>query len=123
MKRWLWISLACLTLALGVVYYFFDPVRVGWMPRCLWKTATGGQCPGCGSQRMIHALLHGNLSEAWHANAFALCMIPALIFMVWLEATSSRHTHLYAAVHRPVVIAVFGILVVAWWIARNLISC
>ncbi|MDE5840938.1 MAG: DUF2752 domain-containing protein, partial [Muribaculaceae bacterium] len=59
-----------MALALAAVYYFFDPVEAGWMPRCIWKVTTGTDCPGCGSQRMAHALMHGDIAGAWRANAY-----------------------------------------------------
>lgn len=119
MKKWVVGGALCMIAGLAVIYYFFDPAQAGWMPRCLWKVATGTDCPGCGSQRMIHALMHGDFASAWKANAFALCMLPAIVFMLWLEAVRGRHSRLYACVHRPGVIVCFGVVVMGWWILRN----
>lgn len=106
--------------AAASVYYFFDPMEAGWMPRCLWKTLTGTDCPGCGTQRMLHALFHGDISGAWRSNAFALCMIPVIAFLLWLELTRERHSALYARIHRPWLIWLLALLVFAWWLLRNL---
>lgn len=32
--------------------------------------------PGCGATRALAALLHGNLMQAWHANALLLLLLP-----------------------------------------------
>lgn len=105
----------------GVVYFIFDPSESAWMPRCLWKTLTDTDCPGCGSQRMAHALLHGDLRGAWQANAFVLCTLPLVGFLLWLELTCTRHPRLYAAVHRPLFIWLLAAAILLWWLLRNLI--
>lgn len=120
-RKLIWAFVAAGAVAAGCVYYFFDPAEARWMPRCLWKTLTGTDCPGCGSQRMLHALTHGDIQAAFHANAFAVCMIPVVIFFIWLELTSERHPSLYARIHRPCLIWLFAAIVLAWWILRNLL--
>ena len=107
--------------ALATAYYCFDPVEVRWMPRCIWKVATGTDCPGCGSQRMIHALMHGDFKSAWHANAYALCIIPLIGFMLWLELFRYKYPMLYRRVHSPWVLWSVVSSVVLWWIGRNMI--
>jgi len=46
-------------------------------PRCPFLTLTGFQCPGCGSQRAIHYLLHGNVVQAARMN---LLFIPGIVY-------------------------------------------
>lgn len=106
---------------LAAVYFFVDPMEVRWMPKCIWKVATGTDCPGCGSQRMAHALMHGDLKGAWHANAYAFCLLPLIALMLWLELYRERYPRLYGGVHSHVVIRVIVASVFIWWIVRNLI--
>lgn len=121
-KRIFWtIAFVVLLAVLGVVYFFIDPMEVRWMPRCIWKVATGTDCPGCGSQRMAHALMHGDLRAAWQANAYAFCMLPIIGGLVWLEFFRERHPRLYRQVHSPGAIWGLGISVLAWWVVRNLL--
>ncbi len=120
-RAWVAAIIAVLAIVLAIVYYYFDPVEARWMPRCLWKVATGTDCPGCGSQRMAHALVHGDISAAWHANAFALCILPLIGFMLWLEMFREQHMKLYWRVHAPWVIWTLAALVMIWWIVRNII--
>ncbi|MDE7350629.1 MAG: DUF2752 domain-containing protein [Muribaculaceae bacterium] len=108
-------------MVLAVVYFFFDPVEAAWMPKCIWKVATGTDCPGCGSQRMAHALMHGDFRAAWHANAFALCMLPVIAFLLLMECLRERYQRLYCRVHSPLAIGFIAVAVVVWWIVRNLI--
>lgn len=121
-KRTFWaIVVTVLVIALAIAYYLFDPVEVKWMPKCIWKVATGTDCPGCGSQRMAHALMHGDLLGAWHANAYALCMLPVIIFLLWLEFAKGRYPRLYAAVYRPAVITSLAATIILWWVLRNIV--
>ena len=67
-------------LVLVVVYFVFDPATSGLFPRCPTHWLTGLHCPGCGAQRAIHALLHGQLLTALHMNALAVGALPALAY-------------------------------------------
>lgn len=120
-RAWVATIIAALAIVLAIVYYYFDPVEARWMPRCLWKVATGTECPGCGSQRMAHALMHGDISGAWHANAFALCIIPLIGFLFALEQNRDKWPNVYRKVHAPWVIWTLAVAVLVWWIGRNLI--
>lgn len=64
-RRTLWIVVS-VAMALGVVYFFFDPAGSRLFPRCPFLSLTGLRCPGCGSQRALHSLLHGEIARAAH---------------------------------------------------------
>ena len=63
-------------LALGAVMYFFDPSQGGIYPICLFHRMTGLMCPGCGSLRAIHQLLHGHLARAFQFNPLLVTLMP-----------------------------------------------
>lgn len=68
------IVIAC---ALGIALYFiFDPTQVSLFPPCLFHAITGWDCPGCGAQRALHQLLHGNLIAALRLNALFVISLP-----------------------------------------------
>lgn len=115
------VAVTSVMVILAVVYFFIDPMEVRWMPKCIWKVATGTDCPGCGSQRMAHAIMHGDLRGAWQANAYALCMLPLMAMLLWLEIFRARHRRLYRMVHSPAVVSGLGASVLVWWIVRNVI--
>ncbi|EUA36348.1 hypothetical protein I549_1211 [Mycobacterium avium subsp. avium 2285 (R)] len=49
-----------------------DPTTPGGpLPVCPTKALLGVDCPGCGSLRMVYALMHGNLLGAARFNALA----------------------------------------------------
>jgi hypothetical protein len=54
----------------------FDPAHCFIFPPCPLRYFTGLYCPGCGSLRAIHALLQGDLRQAWAMNALAVAMLP-----------------------------------------------
>ncbi len=49
-------------------YAAFDPAAAGFFPRCPIRALTGLLCPGCGAQRALHALLHGDVAGAFSHN-------------------------------------------------------
>lgn len=60
--------------AAGVVFFMLDPATHQIFPECVFHSVTGYYCPGCGSQRAIHNLVHLNLARTIHNN---LLFIPA----------------------------------------------
>lgn len=106
--------------AILIFYYFFNPVESSWMPQCVFHRLTGLQCMGCGSQRVLHALMHGNLKGAWEANAFVLVSLPFLIFLIVVELNRTRFPRLYAMFHQRWMIYTITALLVAWFLFRNI---
>lgn len=116
----LWIFIIA-ALIMGAVYAFFDPAETVWMPKCPVHLLTGFDCPGCGSQRALHALLHGDISGAFRANAILFLIIPVVAVMAIAEFNHNRWPRLYRTLLHPAFI--YGILsaVVLWTIFRNII--
>ena len=64
------------TIAAGGAFLFlFDPAVHSLFPRCPFYVLTGWYCPGCGSLRATHQLLHGNVCRA---IAFNPALLPAI---------------------------------------------
>lgn len=75
------VSLSFLGLVLGLAFFFFDPATQGMFWRCPFNAITGLDCPGCGGQRALHALLHVRFMEALHFNMPAvLLFFPAAAY-------------------------------------------
>jgi len=65
--------------AVGVLIYFiFDPARFSIFPPCVFHQVTGLDCPGCGAQRALHQLLHGDILAAVRLNAMFVLSLPIL---------------------------------------------
>lgn len=107
--------------AVILVYSIFDPAGFEWMPQCVFHRLTGLECPGCGAQRMAHALLHGDIASAWRYNAFLLILIPLLAFMIWLEIYRLRYPRLYAQFYSSATIYTLSALIFGWFVVRNFV--
>jgi len=82
LQRIAWIAvLGSLLLGISLVLYLFDPTYHSFYPRCLFHQMTGLFCPGCGSLRAFHQLLHGRLVSALHFNALLVVSLPVGLFM------------------------------------------
>lgn len=53
-------------------------------PSCPLRVWTGWLCPGCGTLRAMHALLHGHLGAAMHDNVLATVSVFVMGF-AWLR--------------------------------------
>lgn len=105
--------------AAGVLYFLFDP-EATLFPRCMFLTLTGFQCPGCGSQRAIHALLHGDIPAAWHYNALLLAELPLVAVLVAMWICPGRWPRLEKALYsRGFILALLTVIII-WTVYRNL---
>jgi len=60
----------------GLVLFLFDPSRYHFYPLCVFHQVTGLLCPGCGSLRALHQLLHGNIYTAFRFNPLVVLCLP-----------------------------------------------
>jgi hypothetical protein len=68
-----------LVVAGGIVLARWDPSSIFMLPRCPLKAWLGLECPGCGSTRAVHQLLHLRLGNAWRYNpAMVILGLPAV---------------------------------------------
>lgn len=101
------------------VLYAFDPAATSWMPQCPSHWLTGYDCPGCGTLRAVHAILHGDIAAAWHYNAAVFFAVPLAIALAVAPHTGPRSCLRRLADSRWTPWAVFAALV-AWTLVRNL---
>jgi hypothetical protein len=71
----------------------FDPATSGVFPPCPVRYLTGWYCPGCGSLRAIHQLLHGNLQAAWAMNPLAVILLPFVLYGLTSYALNELRGH------------------------------
>lgn len=110
------------------IYTVYDPSESVLFPKCIFHSLTGLDCPGCGSQRAIHSLLHGHISEAWHYNALMTASLPYILLWVILKSVDAVAPHsgpaeyagkaLDILYHGKAVTAV-AVIVLLFWIVRN----
>ena len=96
-----------------------DPNRGGF-PACPLHALTGLNCPGCGTQRALHALLTGHPGVALHDNAFAILVLPALLYAYLLWAARAFAIALPQVAVPSRVMRWLGPAVIAFTVVRNL---
>ena len=104
-----------------IIYYSFDPSGSTYFPKCPFYVLTGYKCPGCGSQRAIHHLLHLHLLKAINYNALMVFSIPLLFFLIIADLTKKKHPQLYLLSRSPILSWSILAIVLLWWLIRNLI--
>lgn len=119
-KRWRTILVLSAIVILILIYGLFDP-STHFFPRCIFKSLTGLDCPGCGSQRALHALLHADIISAWRFNAMLVLSIPPLAVMAAAAVMRTRRPRLYAAMNSTKAIYIWLAAIIIWWIMRNVV--
>lgn len=110
-----------LLLIAGAVYLFvFDPGRTGFFPACPFRLFTGLTCPGCGTTRALHQLIHGHFLAAFMLNPLLLFALPFLLYAFLRYSATVLHGRVPArnALPAPYIYAIFFVIV-GFWIFRN----
>lgn len=68
--------LASLLAVSAVLLFAYDPTSATFFPPCPFHWLTGLNCPGCGSLRATHSLLHGHVGDAFGFNPLLVLSIP-----------------------------------------------
>lgn len=65
-----------------IILYRYNPAASSIYPPCPFRYLTGYYCPGCGSLRAMHQLLHGHLLIALDLNPFMVLSLPFVIYLL-----------------------------------------
>lgn len=90
LKNIIAVTIFILLIVTAFIFYVFDPEQTLFFPPCPFLVLTGYQCPGCGTQRAIHDLLHFNFLDAFRHNALILFLIPYIIMGFYLEILNGK---------------------------------
>ncbi|MBO5698794.1 MAG: DUF2752 domain-containing protein [Bacteroidaceae bacterium] len=119
------IKFTLLLLLLIVVFaylYFSMPGGEVWWLKCPWYVLTGWQCPFCGLQRFMHALLNGDVVAAWNYNPLLWFLLPYLAFLASGNVSPRIATsRLYRYLTLPCVVIVVLTILLLWGIVRNML--
>lgn len=84
----------------------------------MFHRLTGLYCPGCGTGRGFHKLLHGDLAGAWRMNPLMVLMIPLSVYLI---ATCYRKKPDGTTCSPPNWVGYAVIVaIVMFWILRNI---
>lgn len=111
-----------LILILGIIYYVYNPENNGFFPKCPFKYLTGYSCPGCGSQRAIHEILHFNFFKAFQYNALLILSIPYLLvgFAFNFDKVKTKYPRTRNFLFGQKAIFVVLAIVICFFIFRNI---
>lgn len=108
-------------IAITYFLYAVDPSRSTLYLPCPFYTLTGFYCPGCGSLRALHSLLHGEVLIACGFNPLTLLSLPYVGYYFLSYATGAvRGKPLPAFFVSANVIWIFLECVIIFWVLRNI---
>lgn len=121
LKKTLLIIGFLLGLGLIWIYFSFSPIENQWFPKCPFHTLTSLYCPGCGSQRAIHASLNGHFLEAIKHNALIIVLIVVLLYDWTIKLINhySNRTYYNLLYSSKTTLSIL-IIVILFWILRNI---
>lgn len=110
-------------LAALIVFYVFDPQEQDIFPKCAFKTVTGYECPGCGSQRAIHDMLHLQLKQAFSHNALMFLLVPYIVLGVFMEffGGKTRFPKIEKIFFGKWAAVAVLLIILIFWVGRNVV--
>jgi len=108
-------------LVIAFLYFFVNPSSVNYFPKCPLYVTTGIYCPGCGSQRATHELLHLHFLGVFKQNALYVLGLLILIYHIVVNSLNSFfHKKIYNYIYHPKTPWILLIIIFVFWILRNL---
>ncbi len=95
-----------------------EPTADSWFPKCTFHQVTGLHCPGCGATRAVRALVMGDIVLAIRNNPLLIIGLPIMLVVIYVQRRRERLGGLAA----PKIAITFFVIVVAYFIARNVPS-
>lgn len=121
MKKIINAGLLLVVIGAAVLFFVLDPNKNALFPRCLFHSITGAYCPGCGSQRALHSLLHFDFAGVLNYN---ILFLPAALLVLYHyvhpllnRLFSWKLPNLFYLKNTPWIILV---VVLVFWVLRNL---
>ncbi len=103
------------------LYYFYNPGLEIYFPKCPFYSLTGLYCPGCGSQRALHQLLHFNILETLNYNALYILGLFSIGYNVAIKGINQYfNKSYYNYLYHPKTPIIIGIIICMFWFSRNI---
>lgn len=114
------VATAGASVAAFTIVALVDPTEPGRYPTCPFLAVTGHWCPGCGSLRAMHSLSNGEIDTALGLNVLTVSVLPLVAFLWWRWIRRQWGSAPRAALAHPVYLYGLLVVVVVFWVARNL---
>jgi hypothetical protein len=116
----IWFVMSALLIGGAAVLYLFNPAQFGFYPVCFFYKTTGLLCPGCGTLRAMHQLLHGHLGAAFRFNSLIISSLPLVAWGCLRAARDSAANKPALAWIRPSWLWLGLAVLIVFTILRNL---
>ena len=102
------------------VLYAVNPASASVFAPCPVRLLTGWLCPGCGSLRAMHQLLHGNFAASFALNPVLMLLLPLLAFLLGQQVFAAVRPGMRERALPASFIWGLLLLTLAYTVARNL---
>jgi len=116
------LSILITGLAATFLLYTFNPADSLFYAPCLFHAITGLYCPGCGSLRAMHQLLHMHFSAAFKLNPLFVLSIPLLVYLLLRSRFFKPKKYSSNSDIPAFLIWIYLYVVALFWIIRNIPS-
>ncbi|MDZ7963042.1 MAG: DUF2752 domain-containing protein [Aulosira sp. DedQUE10] len=105
----------------AIVLYFFNPSNSSIYPPSPFRALTGLYCPGCGTLRALHQLLHGHILKAFNLNPLMMLAMPYLLYSyVSYSAPVILGEKIPQVFIKPTWIWLVLKIILGYWVLRNI---
>ncbi len=105
----------------AVFIFWYNSTTMHFLPRCPFNWATGYYCPGCGTTRGLHRLLHGDITGALRANILMIVTVPYVVYsFIRYLSQNILAKQLPAIILKPVIVQLLAAFVIVFWVVRNI---
>lgn len=110
-------------LSVALLYFFVDARNANnILPKCIFYSVTGFYCPGCGSQRALSAIVHGNIISAVHYNFLMVLCLPLVFYsaVVFVLNVFRKKQIVQKIFYSTTFVRIFFVAVIVFWVIRNI---
>lgn len=117
------VILLLVIISLGILslYVFWNPTETALFPKCPFHSLTGFYCPGCGSQRAIHDIIHGDIIKGIRHNYLFVLLVSVLLYeaVIYVKFKAFNQPTYNNLLQKPKVTNTILIVVILFWLLRN----
>lgn len=104
-----------------ILLYIYDPMATDISYKCPIKSLTGFDCPGCGGQRAMHAMLHFRVREAVAYNPFLVIVTLYLAGVIIIRFLNGpRIDRIRNILLSEKVVWIYLAMMTIWTVVRNI---